>query len=170
MSAGEMYPQKPRRPGVPAFLLREALYGLSALLFGIVLVRVLNFPDATVAIGVARMEGGRGIMVDFETPTAEQMFGFQSVEEFDRWAVQQAKGFVGAVDSLRLLRVGDLASAAPDTIIIRALSWSGFARLKDNLIPPRRGNLMTTWVPLFIPYGAFWLFRLLSGLKRHLRG
>jgi len=100
-------------------------------------------------------------MLDFDTPTAGQMSGFRSVEEFDVWATGYAAAAVGSSASFPLVRVADLRGARPDTILVYVIPWSGFVRMKESMIPPQEGILMTTWLPLVLPYGILAALRLL---------
>jgi hypothetical protein len=156
----------PTRSAISRFLLREVLLGAVLCLAGLLLARLLHFPDTgiTVGIGSADRNGspGRVIILDFDTPTVDQLQGHASIEDFDAWISTLVAEDLPDAGQLPVVRVPSLAEAGPDTVLQYTIPWSGFQKLKLRMVPPQRGFVWETWGTVILPYAGTTLVRMLA--------
>jgi hypothetical protein len=144
-------------------LLKESLIGLVCCLAGLLLVRLLSFPDTQIDIGVGNVEKDgrlvRGILLDFETPTVDQMHGHATPDDFDSWVKSYVAARLPGTEQLHIDRVPSLSLAAPDTLFHYDVPWSGVVRMRAHMIPPQWGIILRTWGVAFLPYVGVLLLR-----------
>jgi hypothetical protein len=158
----------------PSSVARESLLFLVTLSVGVIITLLGSYPDTTISIGVDSVdEGGRrvpAVLLDFDTPTVEQMLDFKSHEEFDQWVIAYARssvkevGFVSADSALRLVRVPDLLKSPPKKLFVYRVPRSGSKKLLSHLFG--REYFADAWSAVLLPslclFGArvlFWSIR-----------
>jgi hypothetical protein len=132
---------------------------------GIVLVRLIYFPDTEITIGVGTAKTDtvrvRAVLLEFETPTVEHMHGYASVDSFDAWVAAYVTEHLPDAGRLPVVRVSSFADVQTDTILHHAVPWSGFRNLRMRMVPPQRGFLWETWGVAAVPYAAVTVLRLM---------
>lgn len=144
------------------YLPQEGVILFLSLVTGVLLCVLISFPNTKIEVGYGHLVRDSTsvppILIDFDTPTAEQLHEFKSVEEFDQWIVlfagERLAGESVSISpgEMRLVRVPSLKASNPEKLLEYTIPWSGVRKLAQHLWPPRKMNLMIAWVPFLLPY------------------
>ena len=138
------------------FCLREAIVFVLLFLAGVLLAHLLYYPNTSIELGYGYVgengSTGPAVILDFETPNAEQLVEFQTIENFETWAIGYVrnrlaeKGIV--VSNIRVARVDELEEH--HTVIKYVVPWSGLKRMWAH--KRVRVEFLRLWTPILILY------------------
>ena len=158
-------------------LVRELAVFVVLLLTGVIATQSISYPNTEIVLGFDVLESAGqkepAVLLDFDTPTVDQMHGFKTTEDFDRWA----KSFVAtrlASDEilkpgadLRVIRVPDLSKSQPKRLLKYTVPLSGLRKMFTQRLV--RATFIKLFTMILLPYGLFLAARSILWVVRIMR-
>jgi hypothetical protein len=158
-------------------LVKELAWFVGLLVLGVIVTQNISYPDAKVRVGFDVLDSGGverpTVILDFDTPTIDQMADFKSTEDFDRWATSfvairlAGDSILKSGSTSGLIRVPDLTASDPRRLMEYTFPWSGLNKLRSHLLV--RDYIFPLWANLLLPYSLFLVTRGILWIGRKLR-